>query len=73
MKSALKPALENLDKALALLESVVAQRQQKAQREKVEPQLDLSAKNEREVNKKIAARLDQTIDRLETLLSADAD
>ncbi len=71
MKSALKPALENLDKALARLETAVDKRLQSEQRQKAEPQLDLSARNEREVNRKIAARLDQTINRLETLLTEE--
>lgn len=69
MKPALKPALENLDKALGRLEAAVDKRLQTEKRGKSEPQLDLSARNEREVNRKIAARLDQTINRLETLLS----
>ncbi len=72
MKTALKPALENLDKALARLEGAVDRRLQSSQKTKEEPQLDLSARNEREVNRKIAAKLDQTINRLETLLSDDA-
>jgi hypothetical protein len=71
MKSALKPALENLDKALARLEQMVDRRMQSDRRQKEEPQLDLTARNEREVNRKIAAKLDQTINRLETLLSDD--
>ncbi|MBI1215318.1 MAG: hypothetical protein GC185_05810 [Alphaproteobacteria bacterium] len=71
MKSALKPALENLDKALGRLESALDKSLQQAKKQKVEPQLDLSARDEREVNRKIAARLDQTIDRLELLLSED--
>ncbi|MDY0009484.1 MAG: hypothetical protein RBS08_07240 [Bdellovibrionales bacterium] len=71
MKSALKPAIENLDKALARLEVAVDKRLRAETRQKAEPQLDLSARNEREVNRKIAARLDQTIDRLETLLSEE--
>jgi hypothetical protein len=71
MKSALKPALENLDKALARLETAVDNRLKTEVRQKVEPQLDLSVRNEREVNRKIAARLDQTINRLETLLSEE--
>jgi len=71
MKPALKPALENLDKALARLETAVDKRLQTDGRKKVEPQLDLSTRNEREVNRKIAARLDQTINRLETLLSEE--
>ncbi|HEX2751732.1 MAG TPA: hypothetical protein VHP34_01230 [Alphaproteobacteria bacterium] len=71
MKSALKPALENLDKALARLETAVDKRMQSTVKHKIEPQLDLSARNEREVNRKIAARLDQTINRLETILTEE--
>jgi hypothetical protein len=71
MKPALKPALENLDRALARLETAVDKCLQSEGRRKVEPQLDLSARNEREVNRKIATRLDQTINRLETLLSEE--
>ncbi len=71
MKSALKPALENLDKALAKLESAVEKRFLTVKKAKEEPQLDLSARNEREVNKKIAAKLDQTINRLEMLLTEE--
>jgi len=71
MKSALKPALENLDKALARLETAVDKRMQSTVKQKIEPQLDLSARNEREVNRKIAARLDQTINRLETILTEE--
>ncbi len=71
MKSALKPALENLDKALAKLESAVEKRFITVKKTKEEPQLDLSARNEREVNKKIAAKLDQTINRLEMLLTEE--
>lgn len=69
MTLALKPVLDNLDKALARLESVVEQKAQHTKKTKVEPQLDLSARNEREVNRKIASKLDQTINRLETLLT----
>ena len=71
MKSALKPALENLDKALIRLESAVEKRFLSIKKAKEEPQLDLSARNEREVNKKIAAKLDQTINRLEMLLTEE--
>ena len=71
MKTALKPALENLDKALGRLEQVVDQRMKSEQKSKGEPQLDLSVRNERDVNRKIAMRLDQTINRLETLLTQD--
>ena len=71
MKSALKPALENLDKALVRLESAVDRRFEQQKKIHQAPQLDLNARNEREVNKKIAAKLDQTINRLEMLLSEE--
>jgi hypothetical protein len=69
MKSALKPALENLDKALGRLETAVEKRLTFTKKET--PQLDLTTRDERAVNKKIAAKLDQTINRLEMLLSED--
>lgn len=69
--SALKPALENLDKALSRLEGMVDKKAQTGKRAQEEPQLDLNSRNEREVNRKIAAKLDQTINRLETLLSSE--
>lgn len=71
MKSAFKPALENLDEALDRLETAVEQRFKETKKTKEEPQLDLSARNERDVNRKIAAKLDQTINRLEMLLSEE--
>jgi len=71
MKSALKQAHENLDKALDRLETAVVKRMQHETVVKQEPQLDLSVRNEREVNRKIAARLDSTINRLEVLLSEE--
>lgn len=71
MKSSLRPAIENLDKALARLESAVEKRFQAVKKQKEEPQLDLSARNERDVNRKIAAKLDQTINRLEMLLTEE--
>ena len=70
--SALKPALENLDRALSRLEGMVDKKNQSNKRAQEEPQLDLNARNEREVNRKIAAKLDQTINRLETLLSDES-
>lgn len=76
MKSALKPAIEDVDKALGSLEEALASclakldRPQPKAKEAALPQLELP-RNEREVNRKIAARLDQTINRLETLLSEE--
>lgn len=70
MKAVLKPALENLDKALARLETAVDKRFVQLKKSHEEPQFSLD-KNEREVNKKIAAKLDQTINRLEMLLSEE--
>lgn len=71
MKAVLKPALENLDKALQRLETAVEKQFVQSKKTKEEPMLALD-RNEREVNKKIAARLDQTINRLETLLMEEA-
>lgn len=71
MKSALKPALENLDQALGRLETAVEKRFHVIKKQQEEPQLDLSARNERDVNRKIAAKLDQTINRLEMLLTEE--
>ena len=71
MKTVLKPALENLDKALGRLETAVEKRFLVVQKKKEEPQLELSARNERDVNRKVAAKLDQTISRLEMLLSEE--
>lgn len=71
MKSALKPALDSLDGAMTRLESAIDACLIKTQKSKAEPQLDLSARNERDVNRKIAARLDQTINRLEMLLTEE--
>lgn len=70
MKSVMKPALENLDKALQRLENAVEKRFVQATKTHIEPQLTLD-RNEREVNKKIAAKLDQTINRLEMLLTEE--
>lgn len=71
MKSSLKPALDNLDKALARLEGAVEKRFRVIAKKKDEPQLDLHARNERDLNRKIAAKLDHTINRLEMLLSEE--
>lgn len=71
MKSSLKPALENLDKALDRLEMAVEKRFQVVKKHKEEPQLDLTVRNERDVNRKIAAKLDETINRLEMLLTEE--
>lgn len=72
MKSALKPAIDDIQKALEGLETVLDKRlvKEKKTRETA-PQLAL-ARNESEVSRKIAAKLDQTIHRLESLLSEDA-
>ncbi len=68
MKPALKTSLDSLNKAIVQLESTVDKRILSFRKQGDEPQLDLP-RNEREVNRKIATRLDQTIARLETLLS----
>ena len=72
MSSSLKPAFENLDKALQRLETAVEKRFVPPKKQpKEEPTLDLGATAEREVNRKIAAKLDQTINRLEMLLTEE--
>ncbi len=71
MKSALKPAIENLDKALLRLETAIDKTISSSKKQKEEPKLDLNVRNEREVNRKIAAKLDQTINRLELLLTQE--
>jgi len=71
MKSSLKPAFENLDKALGKLETVLEKRLLAEKKQKEEPKLDLSVRNERELNRKVAAKLDQTINRLEMLLTEE--
>ena len=66
MKSSLKPAIENLDQALERLEQAVERRLQ------VVPQSpEPSVRNNQDVSRKIAAKLDQTINRLEMLLSEE--
>jgi len=71
MKSSLKPALDSLDKALGQLETAIDKRFQVIKKHKEVPMLDPTARNEREVNRKIAAKLDQTINRLEMLLTEE--
>ena len=70
MQSAIPSALENLDKALDRLDSTISKTVTKMKKSQTEPELALP-RNEREVNRRIAAKLDQTIDRLETLLSEE--
>ena len=70
MTSALQPTLDNLDQALIDLETAVEKRIAALSRPQAVPQLELT-RDEREVSKKIAARLDMTIQRLETLLNEE--
>jgi hypothetical protein len=82
MQAALQPALEDVEKALAGLETALEKRLVKERKATAvaaqaqaqvlaAPRLDLP-RNESEVSRKLAARLDQTISRLETILSEDA-
>lgn len=71
MKSSLKSALNTLDKSLGRLETTVEKRFTSIKKQKEEPQLDLSVRNEREVTRKIATRLDKTINRLERMLTEE--
>ena len=68
MKSAINPALDNLNEVLVKLEASIENSLKTPKKRKTEPQLDLSVRDERAVNRKIALKLDQTINRLETLL-----
>ena len=71
MKPSFKSALNDLDKSLGNLETTVEKHFTSIEKQREEPQLDLSVRNEREVTRKIAVKLDQTINRLETLLSKE--
>ena len=71
MKSSLQLSLEKLDKVVGRLETTVEKRFPAAKKPKEEPKPDPNPRNEREVNRKIAAKLDQTINRLETLLTEE--
>lgn len=70
MSSSVKPAFDNLEKALVRLEGVIEKKMSKVQKSHEEPELGL-ARNEKEVNRKIAAKLDHTISRLETILAEE--
>ena len=75
MKPALKPesgqsldkAFEGVLRSLDGLEAALEKRFAKERKLMQEPQLSLPS-NDREINRKIAAKLDQTINRLEMLL-----
>jgi len=71
MSSSLNPAIKSLDGALTRLEKAVEKKLVLVKKHSIEPQLDLSARNEKDVNRKIANKLDQTINHLETLLSGE--
>lgn len=64
---ALEKALHGIMRALDSLEAAVDKRLAREQKMMQEPQLTLPS-NDREINRKIAAKLDQTINRLESLL-----
>ncbi len=65
MTSSVTAAIDRLNAALTGLEKAVDASSRSATLST--PQLELP-RNEREVNRKVAARLDQTIERLELLL-----
>ena len=64
-------ALKKLDKALNKLEAAVDTRIELDQQTRSEPQFDLSVRNEKDVNRKVAVKLDKTIEHLEKLLSGE--
>ena len=69
--SLFKETLRNLDKALNRLEAAVDTRIELEEQLRSEPQLDLSVRNEKDVNRKVALKLDQTIEHLEKLLGGE--
>lgn len=71
MKSSLTQALDELDKTLDGLEKAAARHTKPSPAKKAQPQLDLSARDEEAVKRKVAMKLDQTIERLEALLSGE--
>ncbi|MCP4355091.1 MAG: hypothetical protein GY793_05560 [Proteobacteria bacterium] len=71
MKSALKPELDNLGKALDGLENSVKNHITALQEKQASPQLDLSGRDENNVKKRVAMKLDQTIERLEAILGGE--
>ncbi len=60
-----------MDQALERLETAIEQQFVQIKKQRQEPQFELNTRNERDVNKKIAAKLDHTINRLEMLLSEE--
>lgn len=71
MKSALKPEIDNLGKALDGLENSVKKHITALQEKQLSPQLDLSVRDESNVKKRVAMKLDQTIERLEAILGGE--
>ncbi len=71
MKSAVKPEIDNLGKALDGLENSVKNYFTNLQKQQESPQLDLSIRDENNVKKRVAMKLDQTIERLEAILGGD--
>jgi len=69
--SSYKGALEKLENALGRLEAAVDTRIELEQQLRQEPQLDLSIRNEKDVNRKVAIKLDKTIEHLEKLLGGE--
>lgn len=67
--SLVSSALKKLDNALNKLEAAVDTRIEMDAQVQVEPQFDLTVRNEKDVNRKVALKLDKTIEHLEKLLS----
>lgn len=64
-------ALKKLDNALNKLEAAVDTKIEMDQQNQSEPQFDLSVRNEKDVNRRVAVKLDKTIAHLENLLSGE--
>ena len=69
MKTSIMPALENLGDALFKLEQVVDGYIVTNQENIAQTEIDFAADDQKNLDRKIATKLDDTIERLETLLN----
>lgn len=69
--SLLREALDNLDNALNKLEASVDTKIKVSGHKKGESQFELGFRSDKDVNRKVAMKLDQTIEHLEKLLNGE--
>ncbi len=69
MKTSIMPALENLGDALFKLEKVIDGYIVSNQENIAQTEIDFAADDQSNLDRKIATKLDDTIERLETLLN----